>query len=189
MVNKIYKPAYVKKILFDTKEIEQGIEKAANWINKKYAKAKTPPVLIAVLKGSIPFYTKLLMNIKLECICDFIVLSSFQGTMQAQTTPRIVTDIINDIYKRDVVVIEDVADTARSLSTLINYLKSKKPKSVKTMVLVDKPAKRLVPFKPDYACFVIQKDPFLIGYGLDIKEQARNLPYIAEFDKKYLNKI
>ncbi|MCQ3908300.1 MAG: hypothetical protein MJ200_01790 [Mycoplasmoidaceae bacterium] len=129
------------------------------------------------------------MQIKRDIHFDFIVLSSFRGQMKAVGNPKIVTDVISDIRGRDIIVVEDVLDSARTLSVLIKYLKSRKPSSVKTMVLVDKVDMRAVPFKADYACFTLKGNPFLIGYGLDIKEAARNLPYIAEFDKKYLNKL
>lgn len=184
-----YTPKYVKRILVDRKEVEEGIAKCARWVNKTYAKAKKPPILLATLKGAIPFYGRLVLRIKLPIHFDFITLSSFRGKMVADQEPEIVRDLITEIKGRDVIIIEDVADTAKTLSYMVQYLKSKKPKSVRTIVLVDKPECRKVPFKPDYACFTLKGNPFLVGYGLDIKELARNLPYIAEFDKKYLNKL
>lgn len=184
-----YTPKYVKKILVDRKEVEAGIAKCARWVNKTYAHSKKPPVLLGTLKGAIPFYGRLAMRIKLPLHFDFMVLSSFRGQMKACGKPEVLRDLVTDIKGRDVIVVEDVADTAKTLSLMIKYLKSKKPKSVRTVVLVDKKDCRVVPFKPDYACFTIKGNPFLVGYGLDIKEVARNLPYIAEFDTKYLNKL
>lgn len=188
-MTKEFKPKYVKKILVSSKDVEKGINKAAEWINKNYANCKKPPILLGILKGAIPFYGALVMKLNMDIMFDFMVLSSFRGQMQATSEPLIVTDIVHDIRGRDVIVVEDVADSAKTLTVLLKYLKSKKPHSLKTMVLVDKVDMRKVPFKPDYACFTLKGNPFLIGWGLDIKEIARNLPYIAEFDKKYLNKI
>ncbi|MCQ2747868.1 MAG: hypoxanthine phosphoribosyltransferase [Mycoplasmoidaceae bacterium] len=137
----------------------------------------------------MPFYGRLVMRIKRPVQFEFIRLSSFRGGLKATGEPAFLTMLSDSIKKRDVIAVEDVADTARTLSILVKYLKSKKPKSIRTLVLANKPDMRKVKFKPDYACFEFKGDPFLIGYGLDIKEQARNLPYIAEFDKKYFNKI
>lgn len=188
-MKKIYKPAYVKKILISEKEVHAAIKKAAEWINKNYAHCKQKPILLAILKGAIPFYGELVMQIKMEITFDFMVLSSFRGQLQAVSEPRIVTDLMNEIKGRDVIIVEDVLDSAKTLSSLTKYLKSKKPHSLKTMVLVDKKDMRKVPYKADYACFTLKGNPFIIGYGLDIKEIARNLPYIAEFDKNYIDKI
>ncbi|MBQ0045591.1 MAG: hypoxanthine phosphoribosyltransferase [Mycoplasma sp.] len=189
MSQKIYKPKYVKKILISQKEVKDGITKAANWINKRYSHCKKRPILLAILKGAVPFYAELVMQLHFDFHFDFMVLSSFRGQMKAVTQPKIVTDIMNDIKGRDVIVVEDVLDSAKTLTVLKKYLLSKKPNSLKFIVLADKVDLRQVPFKADYACFTIRGDKFLVGYGLDIKEIARNLPYIAEFDKKYLNKL
>jgi len=186
---KDFVPPYVDKILVERPRIEAEIKKAAEWINTQYAKAKQPPVLLIILKGAIPFLGRLAMDIKIDVVFDFMVLSSFRGGIKASGKPQIVTDLMTDIKGRDVIIIEDVVDTARTLTVLINYLKLSEPKSIKTMVLVDKPACRMKAFVPDYSCFVIDGDPFLIGYGLDVKEIARNLPYIATFKKEYLDKI
>lgn len=185
-----YTPKYVKRILVDRKEVEAGIAKAARWINRNYAKCKKEPILLGILKGAIPFYGRIAMRIKMPVKFEFIRLSSFRGQMQAVGEPVILSDLLlKDIKGRDIIIIEDVADSARTLSVLVKYLKNKKPKSVRTVVLADKPDLRKTKFTPDYACFTFKGNPFLVGYGLDIKEVARNLPYIAEFDTKYLNKI
>lgn len=189
MMNKIFKPEYVKKILFPQSKVKLSIIKAANWINKNYANLKKPPILLCILKGASPFFGELAMQIKMDIIFDFMTLSSFRGQLNAVTEPKIITNIVNNIAGRDVIVIEDVLDSAKTLSVLVKHLKSKKPKSIKTIVLVDKKDARVVPFEADYACLSVKGNPFLVGYGLDAKEKGRNLPYIAEFDKKYINKI
>lgn len=186
---KLYKPPYVKKILISQKEIEKGILKAAQWVNQRYAHCAKPPILLAILKGSVPFYGKLVMSLNIECCFDFMVLSSYRGGIKPVTKAQIMSDICGEIHNRDVIVIEDVLDSGQTLSLLLKHLKSKKPKSLKLMVLVDKPSLRKVKIKADYACFTLKGSPFIIGYGLDVKERARNLPYIAEFDVKYINKI
>ncbi|MCQ2956304.1 MAG: hypoxanthine phosphoribosyltransferase [Mycoplasmoidaceae bacterium] len=145
--------------------------------------------MLGILKGAIPFYSGLVMQLKIDVTFEFMTLSSFRGNLHAVSEPEIVTDLTCDIKGKDIIIIEDVVDSAKTLSVLVKYLKSKKPRSIKTLVLVDKKDMRKVPFKPDYACFTLKGNPFLVGYGLDAKEIGRNLPYIAEFDKKYINKI
>lgn len=185
----LWKPEYVDKILFREKDIEQRIKRATAWIHKKYRNRPDKPIMIGILKGAIPFYGKLIMNLRIDCQFDFVTLSSFRGGLEAIGSPRLVTRLLNDVKGRDVIIIEDVVDTARTISKLYKYLKSHKPKSLATVALVDKHEMRMVPYKVDYACFKIKGNPFLIGYGLDVKEIARNLPYVATFKKEYLNKL
>lgn len=184
-----YKPKYVKKVLITEKQVALGIKKAATWMNKKYANAKKPPVIVGILNGAVPFYGQLVTQLKFECLFDFMTLSSFRGQMKACSKPNIVTGLRTDIKNRDVIIVEDVVDRACTLKTVVKYLKTKQPKTVRTVVLVDKPNLRVTTFKPDFACFTLKGNPFIVGCGLDIKEKARNLPYIGEFDEKYLNKI
>ena len=185
----IFKPNYVKKILIKPCKTKKGIKKATQWLNEKFKDNNKEVVFVCVLKGASPFFINLIMQIKFDVTTEFVTMSSFRGKTKAEGDPELLTDFINEIKGKDVVVVEDVCDSAKTLSKLINHIKGKKPHSVTTVVLVDKPDTRKVKFNPDYSCFKIYNNPFLIGYGLDIKEIARNLPYIAEFDKDYLNKI
>lgn len=189
MSKKIYHPDYVGEIIASRSQIEKAIKKAAKWINRKYAHCKKPPILLAVLKGAIPFYGRLVMDLKIECVFDFIVLSSFRGSTKAQNEPTMLRDLLSDMKNRDVIIVEDIVDTAKTLNKLISYIKTKNPKSVSTVCLVNKYQMRAVKFEPNYACFKLKGNPFLIGYGLDINEVARNLPYIATFNKKYIDKL
>ena len=184
-----FKPKYVKNILISEDKIEKGIKLAAKWVDKKFAKAKKFPVFICLLRGAIPFYTKLIMNLHIDVITDYMIVSSFAGKITSQSEPKIVTNIMSDVKGRDVVICDDVCDSAKTLKLLKKYIKNKGAKSVTVMVLADKPAGRKVKFEPDYACFTIKGKPFLIGYGLDVVEIARNIPYLAEFNTKYLKRI
>lgn len=186
---KIFKPKYVSNILVSKDKIEKGIKLAAKWADKKFAKAKKFPVFVCLLRGAIPFYTKLIMNLNIDVITDYMIVSCFAGKITCQSEPKIVTNIMTDVKGRDVVICDDVCDTARTLKLLKQYMIKKGAKSVTVMVLADKPAGRKVKFEPDYKCFTIKGKPFLIGYGLDVAEIARNVPYLAEFDTKYLKEI
>ena len=182
----MFKPKYVKKIIIKPRKIKKGIRCAAKWINENYV-AKTP-ILIGILKGAMPFFGNLLPQLTIDVLTDFIVISSFKGQVKRQSKPTIITDVKTNITGKDVIIIDDVLDSARTMKVLISYLKKKKPKSIKIVVLVDKPSERKVTLKPDFAAFSIN-NVFIVGFGLDIKEKARNLPYIAEFNRDYLNKI
>lgn len=184
-----YKPIYVEKVIYTREQIEAAIKKAAKWINKHYAHCKKPPLLLGILKGAIPFYGRLIMDVKIECLTDFIVLSSFRGQLTRMGDPEVIRDLITNIKGRDVIVIEDIVDTASTISLLKKYLLDKKPKTLATVCLVDKVDMRKVPYKVDYACFTLHGNPFLIGYGLDVKEVARNIPCIGTFKKKYFDKL
>ncbi|XQP55805.1 MAG: hypoxanthine phosphoribosyltransferase [Mycoplasmoidaceae bacterium] len=186
---KQYKPKYVEKILFSRKQVESAVKKAAAWVTKKYKNAKKRPIFLCVLKGATPFFSQLLLDVELECNYEFITLSSFRGQLKAVTKPKIISTTLTNIKNRDIIIVEDVIDTARSLSALKKYLKDKGAKSVATVVLVDKHDMRQVPYNVDYCCFKLAGNPFIIGWGLDVKEVARNLPYIASFDKKYFDKL
>lgn len=182
----MFKPKYVKKIIIKPRKIKKGIRCAAKWINENYA-AKTP-ILIGILKGAMPFFGNLLPQLTIDVLTDFIVISSFKGQIKRQSKPTIITDVKTNITGKDVIIVDDVLDSARTMKVLISYLKKKKPKSIKIVVLVDKPSERKVTLKPDFVAFSIN-NVFIVGFGLDIKEKARNLPYIAEFNRDYLNKI
>lgn len=184
-----YNPKYVNKILFNTKQIYAAIKKASIWATKKFKNDKLPPVFLCLLKGALPFYSTLIMNIDCDIITDFMVVSSFKGQITRQSNPQIITDILADIKNRNVIICDDVIDSGETIYFIKHYLAKKGAKNVYIMVLADKPKCHKVNIKADYACFTIKDKSFLIGYGLDIKEKARNLPYLAVFDKKYLEKI
>lgn len=188
-MSKDYKPPYVKKILVSSRKVKKGIKKAAKWLDDKFMSKKTTPIFVSVLKGSLPFYGELVKHIHFDVLFDYIAISSYKGKITCTSKPKIIFDLTNDVKGKDVVVIEDVVDRGNTLSLLVSLLKKRKAKSVIVMVLVDKSDMRTVPFKPDYVCFELLHDPFLIGWGLDYNEKARNLPYIAEFDKSYIDRI
>lgn len=184
----MYKPEYIKEILLDNKTIVEGIDKAAVWLTNKYKNNSNPPIIICILKGALQFYSHLIEKIECEIRLDFTTLSSYRNALVTNGMPEIVTNLSMQVTGRDVVVVEDVSDTANTLSMLLNNLKLQKPKSLVSMVLVDKPECRKKPFKPDYACFTLKGNPFVVGYGMDCNEKGRNLPYIAVFNPDWKDK-
>lgn len=188
-MEKQYKPKYVKKILVSKKETEKSIAKAAKWLDKKFANKKSNKLFVCILKGAIPFFGNLIMRLNFDFEIDSLRMSSYKGAMGRTTNPEMLTMLKTPIKGKDVVLVEDIIDTAKTMSVLVKNLKQYKPKSITVICLVNKPEARLVSFKPDYSCITLKGNPFLVGWGLDVKEKARNLPYIAEFDKRYFNKV
>lgn len=187
-MSKQFKPKYVKKILINQTQVEKSIDNAAKWLNKKFKNKKGTPLIIGVLRGATPFFGHLLMKLNFDLTTDFLRISSFRGMKRVQD-PKVCSWLDTPVKGRHVVIVEDIIDSAKTMSALVKALKKYKPKSVTTICLVDKPEARLVKFKVDYACNTLSGNLFLVGWGLDVKEKARNLPYIAEFDKRYIDKV
>lgn len=176
----------VEKVLISELEINSGIKKAAKWINQNYKDKNL--VIISILKGSIPFVGNLLPKITVDHKIDFMSISSFKGNITAVTDPELISDITINIEGKDVLLIEDIIDTARTISKVIECLKNRNPSSLKVLTLLDKPDGRVTELVPDYICFTIPL-LFIVGFGLDYDEQMRNLPYIGILKEDiYLNR-
>ena len=163
------------KVLISEREIQNRIKEIAKQIEKDYENEEI--VLICTLKGAVFFTTELAKNISLSTIMDFVKVSSYSGT-ESSGKINFTLDVSTYITNKNVIILEDIIDTGRTLSFLKSYLLKKSPKSVKICTLLDKKERRVVDLSPDYTCFEIP-DKFVIGYGLDYDEKYRNLPYIG----------
>lgn len=139
-------------------------------------------VVVSVLKGSVIFLADLLRKLKVDFALDFMAVSSYSGS-SSRGRIDVQMDMKDDPAGRDVLVIEDIADSGRTLRFIAAMIRKKKPLSVKTCVLLDKPSARQVAFRADYAGFRIRNE-FVVGYGLDHNEKFRGLPYIASLKTK-----
>lgn len=175
----------IDKVLISEEEISEGIDKAAEWVNSNYAD-KTP-VLLGILKGCIPFYGALIPKLDIRCEFEFMAISSFKGQTSASSEPIITLDITLDIKDREVLIIEDIIDTARSLKKIVEYLYSRGAKNVKIITLLDKKEGRKVELDAEYSCFEIP-NVFIVGFGLDYQEELRNLPFIGILKKEIYTK-
>lgn len=174
----------VEKILISEEQLNEGIKKAANWINEEYKNKKV--IFLGILKGCIPFIGKILTQIKIDCEIEFITASSFKGEAYQSDEIEISDDIKKlDLNNKHVIILEDIIDTARTLNKIKQFLINLSPASLKIVTLLDKKEKRIVNLNADYSCFQIP-DVFIVGFGLDYKEELRNLPYIGIFNKKYI---
>lgn len=171
MVDKV-----VDKVIITNEELQIGIKKAADWINKNYKGKKV--LFLGILKGCIPFFGSIIPMIELDCEIDFMSASSFCGETEATDKLLLKFDSTTDVEGKDIIILEDIIDTARTLNAVVNELKKRKAKSISIVTLIDKKVKRMVDLNADYACFEIP-DLFIVGFGFDYKEEMRNIPHIC----------
>ena len=164
------------KVLISEEELQKRVKEIANQIQEEYKGKEL--ILICILKGSIFFTVDLAKNISGDVKIEFIRVSSYNDGTESSGEIKMKLDLKDSIQGKDVIVIEDIIDTGRTLSYLIEYLKMKKPNSVKLCALLDKPDRRTIDVKVDYTGFQIP-DKFVVGYGLDYDENYRNLPYVG----------
>ena len=166
------------KVLISEEKLHERINEIAQQIYQDYNGQEV--TFICILKGSIFFTVELAKRIPNDINFEFIRVSSYHGT-DSTGVIEMKVDLQGDITGKDVIVIEDIIDTGRTLSYLKEYLKSKEPNSLKICSLLDKKERRVVPMEADYVGFDIP-DKFVVGYGLDVDEKFRNLPYIGYFE-------
>ncbi|MBO4678221.1 MAG: hypoxanthine phosphoribosyltransferase [Lachnospiraceae bacterium] len=165
------------KVLLSEEEVDRRIQEIGEQITKDYA-GKTVH-LVCVLKGGSFFMCELAKRINLNVSLDFMSVSSYGGDTKSSGVVKIVKDLDEPLIGKDVLVVEDIVDSGRTLSYLLEMLKDRKPASLKLCTLLDKPDRRVVDVNVDYTGFKIP-DVFVVGYGLDYDQVYRNLPYIGE---------
>ena len=163
-------------VMIDEATVEARIAEIAQQLSKEY-EGKTIHI-IGVLKGSVFFMCELAKRLTVPVTMDFMSVSSYGNDTKSSGVVEMIKDLDESIEGRDVVLIEDIMDSGRTLSYLINILKERKPASFKVVTLLDKPDRRVVELEPDITGFVIP-DRFVVGYGLDCAQKYRNLPYIG----------
>lgn len=163
------------KILISRDQIAEAVTRLACEINRDYQGKE--PLLIGILKGSCVFVADLIRQLDLPLELDFIKLSSYGAARESSGKVRVVQGLQTRIKRRDVLVVEDIVDTGITTFFLLEYLKKKKPASLKLCALTDKPSRRRVPVPIDYLGFTVP-NKFIAGYGIDCDEKFRNLPHI-----------
>ena len=170
-------PNEVERVLKSEDEIKRKVAEIGKKLTEEYSGKN--PLFLCVLRGASVFFADLIRNVECPLEIDFIRTSSYVGTNSSGEVS--VEENIPDIQERDVVVVEDIVDTARTLSKLKTVLQGMNPSSLKFAVLLDKPSRRdkdLADFKADFTGFEIE-DYFVVGYGLDVDGKYRNLPYVG----------
>ena len=166
----------VESILLSEKQLEKIVNSLAKKIEKDYNGREF--IMVGLLKGSVAFMADLMKKINLDFSIDFMVASSYGSGTESSGKIKIISDLTQPVEGRDVLIVEDIVDSGNTLNFITNYLVTKGAKSVSVVTLCDKPARRKVPFTPDYVGAEIP-DEFIVGYGLDYDERYRNLPYIG----------
>ena len=163
------------KILINRDEIAKTVDRLAAEIARDYQGRQ--PLLIGVLKGAFMFTADLVRRLDFPLEIEFIKLSSYGCARESAGKVRVIQRLNTSIKGRDVLVIEDIVDTGITISFLLDYLKKKRPASLKLCALADKPSRRRVPVTIDYLGFGVP-NRFIVGYGLDCDERFRNLAHI-----------
>lgn len=163
------------KVLITEQEIASRTRELAKQIQRDYNNEEI--VIVCILKGATFFAVELAKRIESDTIIDFMKVSSYEGT---ESTGKIdfTLDISEDISGKNVLIVEDIVDTGRTLAYVKEYLKTKNPKNVKICTMLNKKERRVIDLNPEYVAFDIP-DKFVIGYGLDYDEKYRNLPYVG----------
>jgi hypoxanthine phosphoribosyltransferase len=170
----------IKSILIDAPTLQKRIEELGHQISRDYEGKDL--LLVCILRGGVMFLTDLMRHIHIPHQIDFMAVSSYGvGARQSTGHVRINFDLKTDIYNRNVLLVEDIIDSGYTLKTVIELMETRHPKSLKICTLLDKAERREVDIPIDYSGFVIP-DEFVFGFGLDIDEYYRELPYIAAVD-------
>lgn len=164
------------KELLSEEQVDSRIRELGAQITKDYAGEEV--FLVCTLKGASFFACELAKRIDLPLTLDFIAVASYGDGTQSSGEVRMIKDLDESIEGKNVIVVEDIVDTGRTLSYLMEILKKRNPRTLKLCSLLDKPERRVVDIKADYTGFEVP-DLFVVGYGLDYAQKYRNLPYIG----------
>ncbi len=166
----------IKKVLISQEEIVRRSEELGKQISDDY-RDDDPPLLVALLRGSVPFLAELIKHIDLDIQYDFMDVTSYVGT-QSSGEIKILKDLDTSIRGRNILLVEDIIDTGRTIKAVVEMLWNKGAKDVKVVSLLDKPGGRAVDIDADYVGFEIENE-FVVGFGLDFDQRFRQLPYVG----------
>lgn len=163
------------EVLCSEEQIATRLKELGEQISKEYEGKNL--LVVSLLKGSFIFCADLVRNITVPVKIEFMTTSSYGHGEQSSGNVKVVSDINSDLEGYDVLIVDDITDTALTMHHVMNHLRAKKPASIKCCVLLDKPSRRKVELVPDYCGFEIE-DKFVVGYGLNYGDYYRNVPYV-----------
>lgn len=167
----------IDRVLVGVRELDETVSRLAAEIDRDYSGKNL--LLLCILKGSIVFMGDLMKKLTVPCEIDCMKVSSYGAGTQTSGRINILLDLHRkDLSEKDILIIEDIIDSGRTLSYLARYLLLNGARSVKSVALLDKPSRREVDYNPDYVGLEIP-DEFVVGYGLDYAEKYRTLPYVG----------
>lgn len=168
----------VGSVLITEEQLAGRIKELGTILTEEYSEKN--PLFVCPLKGSVMFFADLLRKIKIPCEIDFMAVSSYNSNTVSSGKVQILKDLTCDIGGRHVIIVEDIIDSGNTLYELKRILGERRPASLKICTLLDKPARREKPIEADYRGFEIP-DLFVVGFGMDLNEEYRNLPYIGVY--------
>ena len=166
----------IKEVLLTEQQLSDITQKLGKQISSDYEGKNL--VLVSVLKGSVIFMADLMRSITIPCFIDFMSVSSYGSGTKSSGNVKIIKDLDKSVEGMDILIVEDILDSGRTLSHLKELLETRSANSIKICTLLDKPDRREANIKPDYVGAVIP-DAFVVGYGLDYDEKYRNLPCVG----------
>lgn len=166
----------ILKVLYSEEQIRTRIQELGDELFDKFKDRN--PLFVGVLKGCFLFMSDLIRACQIKSEIEFIAVSSYGNAYVSSGNVQITRDLGHDITGRDLIVVEDILDSGNTLYFLTQYFKAKGAASVTIVTLLDKPERREKPIKADYIGFTVPNE-FVVGYGLDFKQQYRNLPYVG----------
>jgi len=167
----------IDKVLVTEEQIRVRSKELGEQITNDYAKEDKAPLLVALLRGSVPFLAELIKHIDLDIQYDFMDVTSYEGTRSTGDI-KILKDLDTSIVGKDILLVEDIVDTGRTVQAVKGMLANKGAASVKIVTLLDKPSKRVCDVNADYVGFEID-DYFVVGFGLDYDQRYRALPFVG----------
>ncbi len=165
-----------QEVLISREELAQKVRELGARITEDYKGQEV--LLVGILRGSVPFMADLMREIDLDMTIDFMSVSSYGSSTKSSGVVRIIKDLETSIEGKNVIIVEDIIDSGLTLDYLKSHLSGRHPKSLKICAILDKPSRRKVDLKGDYIGFEVE-DKFIVGYGLDLDQKYRNLPYIS----------
>jgi len=166
----------IQEVLITEEQIAIKVKELGEQISKDYQGQEL--IVVAILNGAMTVTADLMRHIEGNVILDSIIASSYGDSTESSGEVKISKDLKQNIEGRNVLLVDDVVDTGRTLKRLVDYLQTRKPKSLKTCGFLDKPSRRVVDYQADYVGYTIP-DAFVVGYGLDYAEKYRHLPYVG----------
>ncbi|MCI8442335.1 MAG: hypoxanthine phosphoribosyltransferase [Provencibacterium sp.] len=166
----------ILKVLISEQQLQEKVSELGRQISEDYRDKNL--LLVSVLKGSIVFMADLMRAITIHARVDFMAVSSYGSGVKTSGVVKIIKDLDLPLEGYDILIVEDILDSGKTLDYLKDILSQRAPKSIRIATLLDKPDRREANIKPDYFGFVVP-DEFVVGYGLDYAEKYRNLPYIG----------
>ena len=168
------------EVMISEKEIQKRIKELALKINKQYESQEL--YVICILKGSVMFTIDLIKKLNMPVILDFMIVSSYGANTESSGEVKIIKNLDNSIEDKNVLIVEDIIDTGLTLNKIVDLLKKKNPRNIEICTLLNKKVRRINYVDVQYVGFEISNE-FVVGYGLDIDQKYRNLPYIGQIKK------